>query len=125
VLKGYPSPALNTAERSATFLAATEALRREISSALLRDAGHTERDAPEALKRVAEGLAQSVLIRDSAFARIAEAGGPLTSADRGRRAFVVWEKSAIAVERMARTGLKRVPRETVDPLAYVEGRVDA
>ena len=76
------------------------------------NAGHTDIDAPEALRRVADGLGQSVLIRDSAFARVAEAGGPLTSSDRARRAFDVWFKATTAVERHARTiGLKRIPRD--------------
>lgn len=123
-LKGKPGPALNTGQRSAIAQAATEAVRSEISAAVLRDAGYTEQDAPEALRRVADGLAQSVLVRDSAFARVAEAGGPLTSSDRARRAFDVWLRTAQAVERMARTiGLRRVPKSAdVAPLDWMKGK---
>jgi hypothetical protein len=125
-LPGHAGPALVTGERSEHVQASLESTRREISLAVLRDAGHSDDDAPEALRRVAVGFAQAVLMRDSAFVRVVEAGGPMTSSDRARRAFDVWLKSALVVERHARTiGLRRVPKPTVSPLDYLAGRVDA
>jgi hypothetical protein len=109
-----------------TFWAAVDGARNDIRRALISDQGLTEIDAPRALLAIADGFAQATFIRDSAFQRITEAGGPLTSADRGRRAFAVWESASASVERHARLlGLKRVAKPVADPLAYVEGRADA
>jgi hypothetical protein len=104
--------ALVTGERSTQFWRAAEAARRESRDAIIRDAGHTSQDAPEALRVTAEGLAQAVLLRDSAFARVIESGGPLTSSGRTRRAFAVWTAAADRVERYARlVGVRRVPQQ--------------
>ena len=48
------------------------------------------RDAPEALRLAASSIAQAVIVQQSAFARLVESGGPLTSKGRSRRAFTVW-----------------------------------
>ena len=76
--------------------------RRDLQRAFIEDAGHTLGSAPQALKVAADGLAQSVLIRDSAFAKLADHGGPLTSAGRARRAFAVWSASLDKTERHLR-----------------------
>lgn len=115
MLPGFPGDALVAGERSVLFWAAAEDQRREIISAVIQDAGHSVTDAPEALRRLADSLAQAVLIQGSSFQRIVEAGGPMTSSDRARRAFDVWVKATQAVERHARAlSLERVPRATVD-----------
>jgi hypothetical protein len=125
-LIGYSGPALATNEHSELFRKATEAARHEIAGAVLRDQGHDEESAPEVLRHAAAGFAQSVLLRDSAFARVAEAGGPMTSGDRTRRAFEVWVKAATAAERLARViGLQRVPKPAASPIDYINGKADA
>jgi hypothetical protein len=79
--------------------------------AIIADNGYTnESDAPRALSTAADGLAQAVLLRDSAFMRVLESGGPLSSAGRPRRAFVVWSADSDRVERHLRLiGLQRAP----------------
>jgi hypothetical protein len=81
-----------------------------LRQAIVEDAGHTADDAPRALLVAADGLAQAVLVRDSAFARVVQQGGPLTSTGRTRRAFQVWTAALDRVERHLRlVGLSRVP----------------
>ena len=72
--------------RSVAFWNEHERDRRALQRAVVEDAGQTLATAPQALLLAADGLAQAVLVRDSAFARVCEAGGPLTSAGRTRRA---------------------------------------
>src|SRR5215210_7356601 len=83
--------AVLTGERSAAFWRAQEGACREIVEAVVTDNGFTVADAPRTLVMAAEGLAQSVLIRDSAFRRMVESGGPLTVKGRTRRALAVWQ----------------------------------
>jgi len=109
-LKGYAGPALVSAHSALFWESAQDALR-DIVAGTLSDAGHTAGEAPRALLAGAEGFAQSVLIRDAAFHRIAQSGGPFTSGDRERRVFAVWESASASVERHVRLlGLKRVQR---------------
>ena len=109
--------------RSVAFWTAHEEARQEQQRVIVEDAGHTLDDAPHALLVAADGLAQSVLVRDSAFARIVEAGGPLTSSGRTRRAFTVWTAALDRVERHLRLlGLKRVPRPVPSLVDYMEQR---
>lgn len=97
--------------RSVAFWQEHERERRELQRAVIEDAGHTLADVPRALLLAADGLAQAVLVRDSAYLRLTESGGPLTSAGRTRRAFTVWTTAADRVERHLRLlGLKRVPK---------------
>jgi hypothetical protein len=106
--------ALIVGDRSAAFWNDVDALKRDIARQLVSDAGFTDDDAPEALRRVADGLAQAVLVRDSAFQRLVESGGPLTSSGRARRAFAVWVAACDRVERHAKVlGLQRRSRSTL------------
>jgi hypothetical protein len=110
-MKGYASPALNTGERSDLFWQAMAEQQRAIVVQVIQDQGFAENDAPEALRRVADTLAEAVLLKASAFQRVAEAGGPLTASDRGRRAFDVWERCAgKVITATKQLGLKRVPK---------------
>lgn len=68
--------ALVVGARSASFWREHERARREISRAVVTDRGYTDSDAPQALTLAADGIAQAALIRDSAYLRIVEAGGP-------------------------------------------------
>ena len=117
--------ALVVGDRSAQFWQECDANRRDIVNAVVQDGGHTLDDAPRALRLAAEGIAQAAIVRDAAFARMVESGGPLTSRDRGRRSLTVW---LAASDRMLRhlqvIGLRRVPRPVVSPLDYIQGHVD-
>ena len=96
---------------SAAFWLEHDAARREVAAAIIADAGHTLEDAPRALAIAAETIAQAVLIRDSAYLRLVEAGGPLAASGRVRRAFIAWCSAADRLERHLRlVGLRRVPR---------------
>jgi len=65
-----------------------------------------------------------VLIRDAAYDRLTRLGGPMSSADRARRAFTVWESAAAGVERHVKLlGLKRRQRH-VDPMVALRQAVE-
>jgi hypothetical protein len=68
--------ALVAGTRSAAFWAAHDAARRAICHDVIEDAGHTEDDAPRALRLAADGIAQAALLRDSAFFRLVERAAP-------------------------------------------------
>jgi len=103
--------ALVVGHRSVAFWASQENLRREIVTGIVSDAGHSIEDAPRTLKAAAHGIAQALLLRDSAFDRLVESGGPLTTKGRARRAFDVWLASSDRLERHLRlVGLRRVAR---------------
>ncbi len=103
--------ALVVGERSAAFWAAQESTRRDIVEAVLQDSGHTADDAPRALCIAAEGIAQAAIVRDSAFDRMVESGGPLTSKGRGRRCLTAWLAASDRLLRhLQAVGFKRVPR---------------
>ena len=91
-----------TGERSRRFWQVADAVRRDIRRAVIADAGHMETDAPRALSIVADGLAQATIVRDSAFERLLELGGPQTTKDRARRSFSVWLAAGDRVEKYAR-----------------------
>jgi hypothetical protein len=88
-----------TGSRSLAFWRAAEALRSEIRETAIEDARLTSQTASKALQLTADGLAQVALIRDSAYLRILEEGGPFSSAGRVRRAHAVWESALAGVER--------------------------
>jgi hypothetical protein len=124
-LRGTAGPALVVGQGSLTFWCEHEEARCEIREAVLRDAGHTVADAPRALLIAAESIAQATLIRDSAYTRLAEAGGPLAASGRVRRAFRVWESAVDRVERHVRlVGLRSAPRRvpSLDEVMNVEGQ---
>ncbi len=110
-LKGQAGPALVTGEHGVTFWSAQEAVIQEIIARIVADAGHTPEDAPTALTMAAEGVAQAITVRDSAFRRLVESGGPLTSSGRTRRAFSVWTAALDRAERHLRlVGLESKPK---------------
>jgi hypothetical protein len=116
--------ALVVGQHSAAFWTAQAEARRQVRLAILADAGHTEADAPEALRLAANSIAQATLLQDSAFARLAECAGPLTSRGRARRAYTVWLTATDRLERYLRlVGLKRVPKY-VDPMEAVRRAVE-
>jgi hypothetical protein len=99
-------------ERSIAFWTSQEAVRREMVDAVLRDLGTTREDASVAVLACADSLAQACLVRDSAFLRLAENGGPLSASDRARRSFVVWAAAFDRALKAAITlGLERRPRK--------------
>lgn len=108
---------------SASFWSARQPLLLEVMGAVLRDAGYANPDeAPRALVLAAESIAQAALVRDAAFLRLSESGGPLSAAGRVRRAYRVWESACDRLRgHLAMVGLRREPRAAVpaDPLAWL------
>ncbi|MCH7667135.1 MAG: hypothetical protein IH936_14550 [Acidobacteria bacterium] len=104
--------AVVTGHRSVQFWRDHAQARREIVESVIADAGHgSDGSAPRALELAADGVAQAALVRDSAYHRMVEAGGPLTSSGRTRRAFEVWVRAMDRLERHLRmVGLRRQPR---------------
>jgi len=112
--------ALLVGERSSAFWNACEGARRDIAAAVIADQGHSAEDAPRALWLAADGLAQAVLLRDAAFLRVVESGGPLTASGRTRRAYAVWEASSDRVVAHLRLiGLRRVPKPSPSIHEYI------
>ncbi len=105
-----------TGERSVQFWHEHAAARREMAEEIIRDAGFALKDAPRALRLVVESAAQAVLVRDSAYERMVEAGGALSSAGNARRCFNVWLAASDRLDRALRlVGLERKARP-VDPM---------
>jgi hypothetical protein len=98
--------------KSARFWNAASEARRELRESVIADAGHSLDDAPKALQIASDGLAQATLVRDSAFARLVESGGPFTVHGRARQVFTAWLSACERVDRSLRLlGLKRTPKE--------------
>jgi hypothetical protein len=115
--------ALVAGEHCAAFWAAQDDARREIVDTIVRDAGHVTADAPEALRLAAESVAQSTLLRDSAYRRLVESGGPMTANGRTRRAFTVWLAAIDRLEKHLRlVGLQRVGRPAPSLQDYLDGK---
>lgn len=107
--------AVNVGNRRARFIVEHEAAIRETRDAIVSDAGETWGTAPKALQLASESAAQAVIIQQSAFARMVESGGPLTSAGRTRRAFAIWLQATDRLEKHLRLiGLRRQPRPTAN-----------
>jgi hypothetical protein len=93
--------ALVAGARSEAFWRLAEAERAEIVASVLAAKGFREADAPVALRTLATGLAQAKLLRDSAFERVVESGGPLAASGRVRAAFGVWKTASDSALRHA------------------------
>ena len=75
---------------------------------MLRDRGFASGDAPEGLKAAVDGAVQAILLRDGAFARVVESGGPISLRGRNRSAFRVWMEAGDRAERYLKLlGLER------------------
>ena len=116
--------ALVTGERSRAFWREHAKARRELREAIITDAGHDPEDSPpRALELAADSVAQAALVQGAAYQRMLEAGGPLTSAGRTRRAFAVWVQATDRLERHLRlVGLKSAPKPTPSLAEYLERR---
>ena len=113
--------ALVVGHRSALFWQQHAEAQREIRDAIITDAGHEPGDAPRALVLAADGIAQAALIRDAAFTRMVEQGGPLTSKSKTRAAFKIWAAALDRAERHLRlVGIRRQSRPA-QTLAEVMG----
>lgn len=116
--------ALVAGQTSLSFWQAHEDARQGIRAAIIADAGHTSENAPEALRLAADSVAMAALVQQSAFARVVEAGGPMTAHGRSRRAFAIWVQASDRLERYLRlVGLRRLPRPVpslAEALAAVE-----
>ena len=104
--------ALIVGGRSTAFWAAVAGEQDARRAAILRDKGYTNGEAPEALRAVVDGAVQAVLLRDAAFTRVIEVGGPLSLRGRNRAVFRVWlEASDRAASHMKLLGLDRHERK--------------
>ena len=113
--------ALIVGHRSRLFWQQHAEAQREIRDAIIADAGHEPGDAPRALELAATGAAQAALIRDAAFDRMVQQGGPLTVKGKTRHAFTIWCAALDRAERHLRlVGLRREPRPA-QTLAEVMG----
>lgn len=122
VSRGNTAALVNGAKSLAYWQGVAEH-RLALVGSFVSDAGYTTETAPAALLAVADGLAQALLIRDGAFARLVEEGGAITSTGKARRTLSVWSAAHSAAERHARTlGLTRIPRPT-SPEANLAARV--
>lgn len=101
--------ALITGSRSAAFWEAAEAERQRIRTDTLSamNVPTSEATAPELA--IADGLAQSVLVRDSAFLKLQGDGGPVTTKGRARKAVDVWQTASQSAMRHAQVarGMRR------------------
>lgn len=117
--------AVVTGSRSAAFWKRNADVLREISDGLVVDQGVDLDNAPGALVAVADGLAQSILIRDAAFQRIQAEGGPMSSSGKARASFRIWKDAHSRVESHAKLlGLKRLAKHT-DPMEDLRRAVEA
>jgi hypothetical protein len=108
---------------SAAFWAAQESARRAFVTQVLADHGFAADDAPGALVAAAEGAAQAVLLRDAAFLRVAETGGPTSLRGRRRAAFNVWLDACDRFERLVRVlGVSRRSRPAPSVREYMAAR---
>jgi hypothetical protein len=108
--------ALKHGLKTAAFWSQVEQSMHEAIALRLVDLGFTPETAPAALLAAVRGEQQAIIIRDSAFARLVETSGPLTSKDRRRSAFAIWAAASDRAERHQRLlGLQRQPR-AVDPI---------
>lgn len=106
--------AVVTGARSLQFWAAAEAHRQAIRAGILADKGFArEQDAPVALRLAADGAAQAQLVRDSAFARMIEDGGPLSGTGRERGPHKIFATNSDRVLRHVQAiGFDRVAQTT-------------
>jgi hypothetical protein len=120
---GAQGPALFVGQNSRLFWEAQAEMREEIEGSILRDAGHTRADAPKALELAAASISQAAVVQQSAFARLIESGGPLTSRGRQRRAFNVWLAATDRLERGLKiVGVRRIPKR-MDPMEALRAAV--
>jgi hypothetical protein len=113
--------ALVTGEHSALFWVGAEAVRQELTCKLLRDRGVAD-DPPTALLEAANGAAQALIIRDSAFRRLVESGGPTTLHDRRRTALDVWESASDrALKHLQVIGFDRQQKAITDVAQTLSG----
>lgn len=129
--KGHPwrggaGPALLVGKYSPLFWREHAATYATVTDAVIRDAGFTPEEAPEALRLAAVSIAQSAIVRDAAYTRMAEGGGPLSPSNMPRRAFRVWLEAVRALEAHLRlVGLKRTPKTAQTLADYLERRARA
>jgi hypothetical protein len=116
--------AVVTGQTSAAFWREHNEARQEIARAVIEDAGFTTEDAPRAVILAADSIAQATLVRDSAYARVVEAGGPLAADGKARRAFTVWAMAMDRLERHLRlVGMERRSKP-INPLEAVRRAVE-
>lgn len=116
--------AATAGHRSVRFWEAHEEDHRERVRAVLVARGEDPQDPDPGMLAAAQGFAQAVIVRDSAYLRMAQEGGPLSSSGKVRRVFVVWKEASDKVlYHLAKLGLQRRARE-VDPHEALRAAVE-
>jgi hypothetical protein len=109
--------------RSLQFWRTVTEARQAIADAVIADQGHSRTDAPKALMLLADSVAQSALLQASAFDRLCEAGGPMTSPGPTPRACAAGATAPDRLKHHLRlVGLRRLMKP-VDPLEALQRAV--
>jgi hypothetical protein len=120
----HNTAAVTHGARSAAFWRAAQAQVDAIAGSIIRDAGHSDDDAPEALRLAAFATARAALTESGTWLRMVETGGPGTSSERTRATFTRWSAAAGNTRDWLRLiGLRRVPKPAPDPLVALRERV--
>lgn len=110
-----------TFEHSAAFWSAVEPIKAEIVTRTRHQLAADDDDAPETLINLIDGYAEAVLLRKSAFARMCQQGGPVTSKGKTRGLLQAWgtffDRELRAAERL---GLRRRARRTQSPAEWLD-----
>ena len=107
------SAAVVHGSRSLKFWRDHDEMRGELVAGILADKATTREDASEALILAADALSQAAIVCQSAYSRMAESGGPLSSSGKARRCYSVWSDSVVKVERLVKLiGLEKAPAPT-------------
>lgn len=123
VTKGNTA-AMVTGERSSSFWLEHDRHYRELLDELAADIGHDSyEDAPAAARGAFDGLAQALILRDSAYRRTVENGGPVMPSGRPRRVAKFQQEMDRRAEAWCRQlGLKRIPKAGPSLAEYMEKR---
>ena len=115
--------AVVTGARSVQFWQEAEAALDEMASSILADRGFAYADAPVALRLAARGAAQAAIVRDAAYTRMVESGGPLSGSDRERGAHKIWAAASDRVLRHTQAiGYERKATDLPTITDYLAGK---
>jgi hypothetical protein len=100
---------------------ALEPLKRDLVQRVRLQLGADVDDAPETLLGMIDGYAEARLLRSSAFVRLAQLGGFVTSKGKARALLTTWGSAFDREMRAAeRLGLVRRARRTQSPREWLE-----
>jgi hypothetical protein len=112
---------LSTLEYSAQLRAALEPLKRDMVERVRVQLAADTDDAPETLLGLIDGYVEARLLRSSAFVRLAQLGGFMTSKGKARALLSTWGAAFDRELRAAdKLGLQRRARRTQTPIEWLE-----